>query len=479
MVSRDYFKEMAKIEGFLQKHQYAEVAQTCRLLLENLLKDVYSEIKVRSKTGDMKRLLDVEESVAQGKDNVYGFSLDQMADLFQKGQVMDLAETILGKTLELASHIPLRKLGDIIQNCLQPDRIVTFQEIRFLCDSIRMLLKELGPFDDRASSLPPNSFSEQTQANPGKKTVCPDCGESLETGWEFCPACEAPVVKLICPQCALAVKENWKRCPHCKAKLICASCGERLPKGNLTCQECESQESAGIHHSPLFLDSITGMEFVFVPGGRFKMGDTFGDGLEDEIPIHEVKLDGFYLGKYPVTQGQWKQVMKDNPSKFQRGDDHPVEQVNWEDIQTFIQKLTEMHNGKYRFSLPTEAQWEYAARSGGKEEKYSGGDDAGAVAWCQENSNESTHPVGKKKPNGLGIYDMSGNVWEWCLDVYKKDAYSVPQKEDGVSTQNGVYRVIRGGSWNTDSWSVRCARRFGFISQYFAAGLGFRLLRYP
>jgi len=184
-------------------------------------------------------------------------------------------------------------------------------------------------------------------------------------------------------------------------------------------------------------DPVTGMEFIKVPGGTFMMGDILGDNKHNnEKPVHEVQLDDFYIGKYPVTQGQWKRVTGNNPANFQKGDDYPVEQVSWEDVQEFAEKLTEMNRGKYEFRLPTEAEWEYAARSGGKKERYAGGDDIDAVAWYEENSDSSrnngkkerdaggddidavawhsggsTHPVGRKAPNGLGIHDMSGNVW--------------------------------------------------------------------
>jgi formylglycine-generating enzyme required for sulfatase activity len=227
---------------------------------------------------------------------------------------------------------------------------------------------------------------------------------------------------------------------------------------------------------PVFTDPAVGMEFVFVPPGVFMMGDTFDEGSDNEKPAHEVRVTGFYLGKYPVTQGQWKQVTGNNPSKFQRGHNYPVEQVTWDDVQEFIRKLTELTSGKYQFRLPTEAEWEYAARSGGKAEIYSGGDNPNLAAWYDENSGESTHPVGRKAPNGLGIFDMSGNVWEWCRDIYREDAYQRHTKENPVETEGGSDRVIRGGSWNVDAWSIRCSRRFGFSSDYRGSGLGFRLV---
>ena len=148
----------------------------------------------------------------------------------------------------------------------------------------------------------------------------------------------------------------------------------------------------------VWTDPVTGMEFVKVSGGTFMMGDIFGDGDDDEKPVHEVRLDEFYIGKYPVTQGQWKKIMGDNPSYFEEGGDDPVESVSWDDAQEFIGKLTEMNDGRYGFRLPTEAEWEYAARSGGKKERYAGGNDIDAVAWYEDNSDDSTYPVGRKAP---------------------------------------------------------------------------------
>jgi formylglycine-generating enzyme required for sulfatase activity len=210
-----------------------------------------------------------------------------------------------------------------------------------------------------------------------------------------------------------------------------------------------------------FIEPLTGMEFVFVPGGVFQMGDLFGDGWENELPLREVQVADFRIARCPVTQGQWKKLMPENPSRFQKGDDHPVEQVSWAHAVEFIRRLNAQTGEADLFRLPGEAEWEYAARSGGLKQLYAGGDEVGAVAWYADNSAGSTRPVGRKAPNGLGLYDMSGNVWEWCRDLYLPSA---PRD-----------RVIRGGSWNLDAWSARCSRRFGFSEDYFGAGLGFRL----
>jgi formylglycine-generating enzyme required for sulfatase activity len=224
-----------------------------------------------------------------------------------------------------------------------------------------------------------------------------------------------------------------------------------------------------------FTDQTTGMTFVFVPGGSFAMGDTFDAGVEDEKPVHEVHLSDFYMATCPVTQAQWRSLMMENPSKFVRGD-HPVEQVALADVMRFVDRLNAGSPSGLRFDLPSEAQWEYAARSGGKDELYAGGQDPDAVAWYEDNTFGSSAPVGGKQPNGLGLHDMSGNVWEWCRDLYHPEAYRHHAKNDPLCTRGDSDRVIRGGSWNLDAWSVRCSRRFRFNPELFGPALGFRLV---
>lgn len=221
-------------------------------------------------------------------------------------------------------------------------------------------------------------------------------------------------------------------------------------------------------------DSVTSMEFVSVPGGCFQMGDTFGDGQSNEKPMHEVCVDGFSVGKYEVTQGQWQKVMGNNPSAFKKGDNYPVESVSWNDAQEFISKLNRQSGKSYR--LPTEAEWEYAARSGGKREKYSGSDNIDAVACYSSNSSSATHPVGAKAANGLGIYDMSGNAWEWCQDWFADSYYASSPRQNPLGPQSGSGRVIRGGSWFNVPWNVRAAYRNGYEPGYRNYRLGFRLI---
>jgi sulfatase modifying factor 1 len=227
-----------------------------------------------------------------------------------------------------------------------------------------------------------------------------------------------------------------------------------------------------------FKDAATGMEMIFVKGGCYQMGDTVGGGHSDEKPVHEVCVSDFYMGKYEVTQRQWQNIMGGNPSHFSScGDNCPVEKVSWDDVQNFIGKLNSRTGKRYR--LPTEAEWEYAARSGGKSEKYSGGNDVDAVAWYGSNSGSRTHPVGQKQPNGLGLHDMSGNVWEWCQDWYGSSYYNQSPRDNPVGPSSGSARVVRGGSWYSVAASTRAAlrrRSYPVIRYDF---LGFRLALPP
>ena len=198
---------------------------------------------------------------------------------------------------------------------------------------------------------------------------------------------------------------------------------------------------------------------VYVEGGTFSMGATAEQGSDayyDEKPAHQVTLKGFYIGKYEVTQAEWKVVMGENPSYF-KGDNLPVENVSWFDCQEFICKLNEL-TGK-NFRLPTEAEWEYAARGGRRSygAKYAGDNDIDKVAWHKGNSNNTTHPVGTKRANELGLYDMTGNVWEWCQDWYGH--YSSASQTNPTGPGSGGERVSRGGSWNCNARGSRLSCR--------------------
>ena len=214
---------------------------------------------------------------------------------------------------------------------------------------------------------------------------------------------------------------------------------------------------------------------VRVDGGTFMMGATSeqrSDAYYNEKPAHQVTLSSFSIGKYEVTQEEWEAVMGNNPSKF-KGSKLPVEQVSWDDCQTFIRKLNQM-TGKH-FRLPTEAEWEYAARGGSKSRgyKYAGGNDLGSVAWYEGNSGSKTHDVGQKQPNELGLYDMSGNVWEWCQDLY--GSYSSSSQTNPRGASSGSRRVDRGGSWYSSAGGCRVSYRSHFTPGNRDNFLGLRL----
>lgn len=234
------------------------------------------------------------------------------------------------------------------------------------------------------------------------------------------------------------------------------------------------------------VDKTTGMEFVFVKGGCYQMGDSYGDGNKDEKPAHDVCVSDFYLGKYEVTQAQWQKIMENNPSEFTEcGPDCPVDSVSWDMAQEFIRKLNASSGKQYR--LPTEAEWEFAARSGGKKEKWAGISDEtklGEFAWYDKNSGGKTHKVGLKKPNGLGLYDMTGNVREWCQDWYNEVFYGKSPKEnpsESIAARapklgDSPGRVMRGGVWADNAALGRSTAREYNPADNAGSTHGFRLL---
>ena len=212
------------------------------------------------------------------------------------------------------------------------------------------------------------------------------------------------------------------------------------------------------HKGDTWRDPVTGMEFVWVSGGTYEMGCGFwtSDCSTLETPLHDVELRGFWLGKYEVTQGQWQKIMERNPSRYYKGDNYPVERVSWDDAIKFIAKLNAQGGSKFR--LPTEAEWEYAARSGGRPEKYAGVGELGSIAWYSGNSGGSTHEVGTRAPNGLGLYDMSGNVAEWCADGFSF-YYDSPRDNSTAKAKSENEHMVRGGSWLDGPEYVRAASR--------------------
>ncbi|HII79471.1 MAG TPA: formylglycine-generating enzyme family protein [Methanosarcina sp.] len=230
----------------------------------------------------------------------------------------------------------------------------------------------------------------------------------------------------------------------------------------------------------IYISSSTGMEFVMIPAGEFNMGSSpeEKDRSDCESPVHRVTIQNpFYMGKSPVTQKQWKKIMGTSPSNF-KDEARPVELVSWEEVQEFIKKLNLIENtAKYR--LPTEAEWEYSCRAGTQSRYFFGNDESklGDYAWYVDNTGRKTHPVGKKKPNPWGLYDMHGNVWEWVQDRWHENYNGSPSNGSAWEHGNCSARVSRGGSWYCDSDTCRSAARFSREPENRFANLGFRLVR--
>jgi formylglycine-generating enzyme required for sulfatase activity len=248
---------------------------------------------------------------------------------------------------------------------------------------------------------------------------------------------------------------------------------------SIVVQSCKKEKDKTDDTGNVIEDApLNDTNMVFVKGGTFTMGCTAEQGsdcYDYEKPAHQVTLSDFYIGKYEVTQAQWKAVMGSNPSNYSGCDSCPVEQVSWDDVQEFIQKLNAKTGLNYR--LPTEAEWEYAARGGAQSRgyKYSGSNSVDEVAWYAGYSEYKTHPAGTKKANELGIYDMSGNVYEWCSDWY--GAYSSEAQTNPKGPSSASARVARGGSWNHSASSCRVACRGADAPGTRSNLMGFRLAR--
>ena len=221
------------------------------------------------------------------------------------------------------------------------------------------------------------------------------------------------------------------------------------------------------------MDAINALfEMVYVEGGKFAMGAT--DGAQDAAPIHDVVVSDFYMSKYEITQAQWRAIMNEKPSCF-KGDDYlPVENVSWDKVQKFIAKLNQKSGKTYR--LPTEAEWEYAARGGRKSNGYkcSGSNNVDEVAWYYKNGGRKTHKVGQKQPNELGLYDMTGNVMEWCQDRYA--GYDSAMQTTPTGPNDGSDRVARGGAYVTFENNLRLTNRESALPNSAFNFIGFRLV---
>ncbi|MDK2947891.1 MAG: hypothetical protein PWQ63_1051 [Methanolobus sp.] len=222
----------------------------------------------------------------------------------------------------------------------------------------------------------------------------------------------------------------------------------------------------------VYVNSI-GIEFVLIPSGKFMMGSKQDATAR---PVHEVTIsEPFFLGKYPVTQKEWISIMGSNPSLFKSHDNHPVEQVSWDDVQEFISKLNKKE-GTDKYRLPSEAEWEYACRAG-TTSKYHFGDDESDLDDYGWYSGKTTYPVGQKKPNPWGLYDMNGNVWEWCEDKWHSSFEGAPEDGSAWGDSSSFLRIDRGGCWSSLSRFCRSALRSANIADDRMGFTGFRILK--
>ena len=324
----------------------------------------------------------------------------------------------------------------------------------------------------------------------GKHPKCNACGKLKENcaykgNHPKCNACGQ--LKENCayrgnhPQCSTCGKlrgASSNACPYDGNHPQCTTCGKLCGASSNACPY-------GGKHPKVVFDgrdktyTANGVSFTMKPvaGGTFTMGAT----SEQQNPYadewkHKVTLSDYYIGETEVTQELWAAVMGDNPSRFTGNMQRPVEQVSWEDCQTFIQKLSRLTSANFR--LPTEAEWEFAARGGRNSRgyQYSGNSNIDDVAWYDGNSSDTTHPVKTKSPNELGIYDMSGNVNEWCQDWYSRSYYSSSPQNNPTGPSSGILRVIRGGSWYNYARGCWSANRGDYAPGGRSSNLGLRLV---
>ncbi|MBF0307928.1 MAG: formylglycine-generating enzyme family protein [Magnetococcales bacterium] len=225
-------------------------------------------------------------------------------------------------------------------------------------------------------------------------------------------------------------------------------------------------------------EGTSGMRFQWIAAACYAMGShpQVEDRETDEGPVHEVCVDGFWLADREVTQGQWRSIMRTNPAMFRKGDDYPVEQVSWEDVEAFLKRINGLYENRAHFRLPREAEWEFACRNAGERMRYPNGESPNQSGWYAENASGGSHRAATLAANRLGLYDMAGNVWEWTEDAYFSDAYSRHERQNPLVTGRSVYRVIRGGGWGSQAAKLRCANRGFELFSVKRSDLGFRLV---
>lgn len=334
---------------------------------------------------------------------------------------------------------------------------------------------------------------------------CPKCHSQIEDGSKFCNHCGSLINNNTqCPHCHNEVPTGSNFCNHCGECLApitkCPLCGYENPAGSRFCTECGShlflpakksvyrkENTTKQTKQPILPPkvstlekrafSVNGVSFtmLFVEGGTFLMGATPDMGAHelDEVPVHKVTLSSYYIGQVVVTQSLWKAVMGNNPSHF-KGENKPVENVSWNDCQRFCKILNTLTGEHFR--LPSEAEWEFAARGGIKTKlyRYSGSNNLEDVSWNSTNCEAITHDVAQKQPNELSIYDMSGNVWEWCIDWYSN--YNKDAQTNHFGPNSGSQRVMRGGSFLSQLKYLRPSARSNYSPNVHYSSVGFRLV---
>lgn len=233
------------------------------------------------------------------------------------------------------------------------------------------------------------------------------------------------------------------------------------------------QTARAPHAGDLWKDRATGMAFVWVPGGCFEMGRK--EGELDAHFIHEVCVDGFWMGQHEVTRGAWQQVMKKSPPGNKAGDQHPVENISWLDSQRFITQMNQVGQDRYR--LPTETEWEYACRSAGKDPGVASRTLLASLGWTAEDQGRTAHQVATKQPNAIGLYDMNGNVWEWVQDNFAADGYQKHQVRNPLLKGSTDAFVVRGGAWDDMLGLAQCGYRYWHSQNYQDDNVGLRLVR--
>jgi formylglycine-generating enzyme required for sulfatase activity/tRNA A-37 threonylcarbamoyl transferase component Bud32 len=412
--------------------------------------------------------------------------VDNRADIYSIGAVFHML--LVGHTPEGRYKLPSDvrasvpgTIDSVIEKCLEPRFEDRYKDVIVLAAAIRNVLAELkeesmeNVVEGKLSgekTLPEVMQDKETKAELRKKTIiaaslilaavisgwfifgsvgepdkAPDItvSERQETVRSQ-PSKDAP------PEKAAEMAEPEKIAQKSKTEMIAAKPQpEKVaakPKPEKAAEKPKPQKKdvamAGISGEGKKREKpgASSTDMILVKGGCFEMGDVFGDGYADEKPVHEVCLDDFYIDKYEVNQRDYRKVMGGNPSHF-KDNDLPVDNVTWTDAKEFCEKT----GGR----LPTEAEWEYAARGGGKKAKWAGAKNESGLkdyAWYDFNSRSKTHPVGKKMTNALGIYDMSGNVYEWVADWFDGEYYAMGVIKNPKGPEKGRYRVLRGGSWN-------------------------------